>query len=384
MVPTKFYEIAILGGGVAGAAAAIHLSRLGYPVTLFEREKMPRPKMCGEFLSPETVKLLEEIPIVLDDSGATSYKHFRLHSSHFTLESQFPFPTRGLSRHKLDSLLLLEAEKLGTNVLRGANVSHFEWDPASETFFIKYKAAGATDTQNHQSRTLFFATGKHPLKNLHPRFGLESKNIGYKMVFQLSPKNTERLSETMEFFSFPQGYAGLSLVENQQANLCFIVRQSLARKTGSTFEKILNHLKFRHKTLALYLQDAIPLWKNPLVISGIPYGFLESKKNEIPSPLYYLGDQLAVIPSFTGTGIAIALWSAKKAALAFHQRQSPTQYHNSCKAELQSPMTLCCTLHKLFQISWLTSLSILLLKFSPTLLKILFHKTRVLTTQPRK
>jgi flavin-dependent dehydrogenase len=363
------HEVAILGGGVAGAATAIHLARLRYSVTLFEREKEPHPKMCGEFLSPETVKLLEEIPIALDNCGATSYKYFKLHSPHCTLETHFPFSTRGLSRTHLDSLLLREAEKAGATVLRGAKVSHFEWTPSSQTFLIK------TDTQTTQFQTLFLATGKHPLKDLHPRAGLESKNIGYKMVFQLSKKNTERLSETLEIFSFSQGYAGLSLIEDQQANLCFVVQQSLVQKTGGAFKNILEHLKSHHKRLAGYLQDSIPLWKNPLVISGIPYGFLESEKQE--APFYCVGDQLAVIPSFTGTGIAIALWSAKKATLAFHQRQAPAQYHASCKAELQSQMTLSYRLHRLLQNSWIADLGVYLLKSSPTLLQTLFQKTRM-------
>jgi flavin-dependent dehydrogenase len=46
-------KILIVGAGPAGAAAAIRLAQDGFQVTLVEREKFPRRKLCGEFISPE-------------------------------------------------------------------------------------------------------------------------------------------------------------------------------------------------------------------------------------------------------------------------------------------------------------------------------------------
>ena len=46
-------KIVIVGAGPAGASLAIRLAQKGFEVVLIEREKFPRQKLCGEFISPE-------------------------------------------------------------------------------------------------------------------------------------------------------------------------------------------------------------------------------------------------------------------------------------------------------------------------------------------
>ena len=47
------WDIAIIGGGVAGSTAAALLAQRGLQVILIEKGRFPRQKVCGEFLSPE-------------------------------------------------------------------------------------------------------------------------------------------------------------------------------------------------------------------------------------------------------------------------------------------------------------------------------------------
>ena len=56
--------IVIAGAGPAGSSLAIRLSRLGFTVTLIERYKFPRAKLCGEFISPECLKHFEELGVL--------------------------------------------------------------------------------------------------------------------------------------------------------------------------------------------------------------------------------------------------------------------------------------------------------------------------------
>jgi len=56
-------EIAIVGGGLAGLTAAIHLSKLGYSITLIEKNTYPKHKVCGEYVSNEVIPYLNWLGI---------------------------------------------------------------------------------------------------------------------------------------------------------------------------------------------------------------------------------------------------------------------------------------------------------------------------------
>src|ERR1700753_2908715 len=57
------YDVAIVGGGLAGLSLSILLARKKYNVILFEKEKYPFHKVCGEYISLESKKFVEELGI---------------------------------------------------------------------------------------------------------------------------------------------------------------------------------------------------------------------------------------------------------------------------------------------------------------------------------
>ena len=110
-------DVAIAGGGPAGSALAIHLARAGRRVMLFERDRFPRDKLCGEFLSPEARALLLELGC-LDEvlaSGAVPIRRARFTSVRGRI-LEFPLPGEGLgiSRAALDGILFRQAAASGT------------------------------------------------------------------------------------------------------------------------------------------------------------------------------------------------------------------------------------------------------------------------------
>jgi flavin-dependent dehydrogenase len=56
-------RITVIGGGPAGCAAALAAMSEGSAVTLYEKSRFPRHKVCGEFLSPELVPALESLAV---------------------------------------------------------------------------------------------------------------------------------------------------------------------------------------------------------------------------------------------------------------------------------------------------------------------------------
>ena len=60
MADEKTFDIAIIGGGLAGLCLAIQSAGKGYSTILFEKEKYPFHKVCGEYISLESWDFLSQ------------------------------------------------------------------------------------------------------------------------------------------------------------------------------------------------------------------------------------------------------------------------------------------------------------------------------------
>src|SRR6478735_11823770 len=70
-VMTTRFDVAIVGAGPAGSAAAILLARAGWSVALVERQAFPRRKVCGECIAASNLALLDALGIgAAVDAGA--------------------------------------------------------------------------------------------------------------------------------------------------------------------------------------------------------------------------------------------------------------------------------------------------------------------------
>ncbi len=110
-------DIAVIGGGPAGAATAIRAARGGARVVVFERGGRGRDKVCGDGLTPRAVGALRELEIPLDD--AHHIKGLRMIAGSVRRELDWPttdrFPNHGAvwPRRRLDAALMEAAEQAG-------------------------------------------------------------------------------------------------------------------------------------------------------------------------------------------------------------------------------------------------------------------------------
>jgi menaquinone-9 beta-reductase len=321
-------ECLVIGGGLAGAMVGLRLASAGRGVTLLERERAPHHKVCGEFLSPEAVEYLRQAGVDPLALGAQPIRFLRVAAKQRVVETDLPFTALSLSRCVLDEALLKRAASQGCTVERGAFVESLE---EREGLWQAQLRGG----ESRCATAVFLANGKHDLRGLERQAGKHGDLVGFKLHLRLARSQTQALREFMDLFLFPGGYGGLSLVENDVANLCLVIRRSKLRAIGG-WPELLAAIRDENAHMAQRLRGATPLWERPLAVSSIPYGYLAGR----PSGLWCVGDQAAVIPSFTGDGMSIALHSGTVAADMYLAGWTADLYHRTLRTHLNRSMNL--------------------------------------------
>ena len=300
-------EVLILGGGVAGCAVSITLARKGRSVTLIEREPTPRHKVCGEFLSGEALEDLHALGIDVAPLGAVPIDYVRLAAARRASEAPLPFRAASLTRKSLDTALIAEAVAAGVRVERGGGVQSL-----SRTTNNLWQAT-LEDGTTYEAPTTFLATGKHDMRG-HGRPKDSDRWVAFKMYYRLSPTQTANLQGASELTLYSGGYGGIQPVEGGIANFCSVVKQRYFAQAGLRWEGLIAKMQQDCPHLAMRLDGAEPLLDKAIAITHIPYGYMRRSTED---GLYCIGDQAAVIPSFTGDGISIALHTARRAAAAY-------------------------------------------------------------------
>jgi flavin-dependent dehydrogenase len=283
----------IVGGGPAGASAAIALARGGAMPVLVERHPGERDLVCGGFLGWDSIAHLRRLGLDPDLLGARPIHRLRLIAGRRIVETDLPHAAAGLSRRRLDAALLAMAEEAGAAVLRGR---------AART--IEDRCVRLDDGTEMAADAVFLATGKHELRGAARAIGARPVSVGLRAALPPMPD----LAGTIELHLYDGGYAGLLLQEDGATNLCLTVARE--RMAGGP-DALLPELVREAPLLGDRLSGAMPgHWE---AIAGVPYGW---RADGTDAGLYRIGDQAAVIASLAGDGIAVALASGAAAAQA--------------------------------------------------------------------
>ncbi|WP_380784668.1 NAD(P)/FAD-dependent oxidoreductase [Sphingomonas sp. R86521] len=293
----------IVGGGPAGAATAIGFARAGVPHLLLERSRETGDALCGGFLSWRTLETLAGLGIDPDALNPARVTDVRLFAGTRRAEAKLPRPAINVSRHRLDTVLLAEAERLGSAVERGVTVREIDARTVRT-------ADGATMTTD----ALFLASGKHDIRGLaRPEEARGADpTLGLRVHITPSPALARSLAGRIELHLFDRGYAGLALQEDGRANLCLAVHRSRLQEAG-TPRQLLDALGRELPALGEWIARIA----DPVdAIANVPYGWRERHGE---AGLFRLGDQAGVIPSLAGEGMGIALASGVAAADAYRR-----------------------------------------------------------------
>lgn len=299
------YDVIIVGGGLAGLTAAIHLSQEKHSVLVLEKKQYPHHKVCGEYVSNEIIPYLKKLGIQLGPTGAVAIDNLQLSTaSGKSAKTKLPLGGIGVSRYAFDNLLYKKAMSNGVQ---------FNFEAVTDIKFENDEFEVVTEKiKSYTSTILIGAYGKRSAldKQLNRDF-IQQKSgwLGVKAHYECDtfPENQVALH------NFKGGYGGLSKTETGAVNFCYLA-------SYKSFQKEKNVASFNENVVAKnpflneFLEKATPIFNEPLTIAQISF---EDKKS-VENHILMCGDTAGLIHPLCGNGMAMAIHSAKIASEHIH------------------------------------------------------------------
>lgn len=318
-ISSDSYDVIVVGGGPAGTSAAIHLALQGARVLLAEQKKFPRPKLCGEFISPECLDHFQRLGVIdsmIEAGGA------RLSETHFyarrgasvSVPSAWFGTTQqavalGLSRAEMDERLLRRASAVGVRVLEDARATALLMED-ERVQGVRLKVDGVA-VREYSARVTLDATGRARALARHVESNSRTAQKRAPLVaFKTHLEGARANPLHCEIYFYRGGYGGLSSVEGGLSNLCFIAQASEVRALGGDPERVLREIVMTNARASRTLREARPVteW---LGVALESFG----RHEVVPANgLLAVGDAASFIDPFTGSGMLMALESGELAA----------------------------------------------------------------------
>ncbi len=339
-LPASTVHAIAVGGGLAGAAFALELARGGVETVLFERTAGPHHKVCGEFLSMGAQSLLRYLGIDVVELGASPIDALCLANGGKRVTASLPFRAVGLSRLVLDEALLAAAQSAGAMVARDTTVEAME--PIESGIRVR------TTRGDFVCRSAALASGKHNVRGLPRPTG---PMVGFKTQIEVAEQARAALQNIVYLIAFSGGYVGLCLVEKNLVSIAWIIEASILKSIGAGWDEQSGYIATQSPCFGELIDECVPLWPKPLAVSGLAYGYMRTAP--VDAQVYPVGDQLAVIPSFSGDGTALALASGIAAAQAVLRGESAGAFQRRMLASLRPQFRRAAVLDAVIANAWL-------------------------------
>lgn len=289
------YDCAIIGGGVAGLCLAIQLAKKGHAVILFEKNKYPFHKVCGEFISNESWNFLESIGLPLSKMNLPKINQLGISSvKGFMLEAPLKMGGFGISRYTLDHQLSMIAIREGVDIIENCKV-----------FNVK-EIDGNSDIDT--SEGLFLAKivcGSYG--KLSPAFIDKTKKSHKKYIGVKYHIKTKFADNRIELHNFKDGYCGISKVDNDTYCLCYLTTTKNLQDNNNNIKQLEQNVLMKNLFLKKYFTESEFLYKEPLTISQISF----NKKTTYSNGIFILGDASGAIAPLCGNGMSMGMRASK-------------------------------------------------------------------------
>ena len=291
------YDVVIIGGGLAGLSAAIHLRKHEFKVLLIEKNDYPKHKVCGEYISNEVLPYLDYLGIDVFSLGAKKITKFELSSSKNELvKSDLQMGGFGISRYTLDNALFLKAKELGVNLAQDRVIDvkfyndFFEIQTKLNEILTSKIVIGAYGKRS----SLDIKLDREFIKNKSPYLAVKTHVKG------------NFPDDVVALHNFEGGYCGVSKVEDDSINLCYITDFE-AFKKYKDIEEFQQQVIYKNKFLKSIFEETEPVFESPLTISQISF----DHKSPVENHILMCGDSAGMIHPLCGNGMSMAIRSAQ-------------------------------------------------------------------------
>lgn len=297
---TPKYDVVIIGGGLAGLSNAIHLSKANLSVLVIEKNSYPKHKVCGEYISNEVIPYLKFLEIDVFKFGAKKINKFQLSTTKSKLiTTTLPLGGFGISRFCLDNALANKVLQVGAEIIQDS-VEDVQF--SNDIFLVETKK-----TKRFEAKIVIGAYGKR-------------SNLDIKLDRQFIKRKSPYLAvkthvkgdfpdDVVALHNFEGGYCGVSKVENDNINLCYITSLD-AFKTHKDIDEFQQKVLYKNTFLKDIFSNTTSVFEEPLTISQISF----DNKKPIENHIIMCGDTAALIHPLCGNGMSMAIQSAQIAS----------------------------------------------------------------------
>ena len=298
------YDVAIIGGGLAGLSLAIQCAKSGFSTALYEKENYPFHKVCGEYISLESEDFLASLGISIRDLQLPIIKNLNVTDGYGNLYNfTLPLGGFGISRFMLDEMLYNIALQAGVYVFTNTKVQNIIFN--NQQFAIstnQYQHKATIAVGSFGKRSNLDVKLKRPFIN-NKKGGLQNF-IGIKYHIKYAYPN-----DLITLHNFKNGYCGISKIEGDKYCLCYLTTADNLKDNNSSIKQMEASVLYKNPQLKYIFNNAEFLYKEPLAISQISF----SKKAQVEDHILMIGDTAGLITPLCGNGMSMALHASKLA-----------------------------------------------------------------------